>query len=67
MQRMGTYKVWQSVPSPETPIRHISLTLNTLWKLESIVMRFVDSRVSVAIATQFFPRIAIIEFPLYES
>ena len=52
------------MPRPETPMRHISLTLNTLWKFVSIVIRFVDRRVSVAIATQFFPRIAIIEFPL---
>ena len=60
-------KVWQSVARPEIPIRHRSLTLKTLWKLQSIVMSCVDSLVSVAIATQFLPFIAIIELPLYSS
>ena len=52
---------------PETPMRHLSLTLKTLWKLQSTVISWVDRRVSVAIATQFLPFMAIIEFPLYSS
>ena len=48
-------------------MRVLSLTLNTLWKVVSIVINYVERRVSVAIATQFLPRIAIMEFPLYES
>ena len=62
-----TYKVWQSVASPEIPMRHFSFTLKTLWKLLSIVISCVESLVSVAIATQFLPAIAIMEFPLYSS
>ena len=64
---MDTYKVWQSVARPETPIRHLSLTLKTLWKLQSTVISWVDRRVSVAIATQFLPFMAIMELPLYSS
>lgn len=58
------YKVCTSVAKPEIPIKQFSLTLNTLWKLVSIVINCVDKRVSVAIATQFLPAIATIEFPL---
>ena len=59
-----TYNVWQSVARPETPMRHLSLTLKTLWKLVSMVISWVESLVSEAIATQFLPDIAIIELPL---
>lgn len=62
-----TYKVVQSVARPETPMRVLSLTLKTLWKLQSTVISCVERRVSVAMATQFLPFIAIIEFPLYSS
>ena len=62
-----TYKVWQSVARPEIPISVLELTLKTLWKLQSTVISWVDRRVSVAIATQFLPFMAIIEFPLYWS
>ena len=64
---LGTYKVWQSVARPEMPMRTLSLTLNTLWKVVSMVMSCVERRVSVAMAMQFLPFIAIIEFPLYSS
>ena len=64
---MIAYKVWQSVASPEIPMRVLSFTLNTLWKVVSIVISCVERRVSVAMATQFLPFIAIIEFPLYSS
>ena len=53
--------------SPEMPIKHLSLTLKTLWKFVSTVISWVDSLVSVAIATQFLPAIASIELPLYSS
>lgn len=64
---LETYKVWQSVARPEMPMRTLSLTLNTLWKVVSMVMSCVERRVSVAMAMQFLPFIAIIEFPLYSS
>ena len=47
------------------PIMVLSLTLNTRWKFESIVISCVESLVSDAIATQFLPDIANIELPLY--
>ena len=53
--------------SPEIPMRVRSLTLKTLWKLQSTVISWVERRVSVAMATQFLPAIAIIELPLYWS
>ena len=59
-----TYNVCTSDPSPETPKRVWSLILNTLWKLVSMVMSWVESLVSVAMATQFLPDIATIELPL---
>ncbi len=33
-----SYNVCTSVASPEIPIRHLSLTLKTLWKLVSMVI-----------------------------
>ena len=53
--------------NPETPMRQRSFILKTLWKLQSTVISCVERRVSVAIATQFLPFMAIIEFPLYWS
>ena len=47
---LETYKVWQSVARPEMPMRTLSLTLNTLWKVVSMVMSCVERRVSVAMA-----------------
>ena len=67
MQCGNTYKVWQSVARPEMPIRVKSFTLKILWKFVSIVMSWVERRVSDAIATQFLPDIASMEFPLYWS
>ena len=64
---VNTYKVWQSVARPEMPIKHLSFTLKTLWKLASIVISWVDSLVSDAIATQLWPDMASIELPLYWS
>ena len=60
----GTYKVCTSVPRPEIPIRVISFALKTRWKLPSIVISSVERRVSVAMATQFLPAMATMEFPL---
>ena len=63
----GAYNVWTSVARPEMPMRHWSLTLKTRWKLVSMVISWVERRVSVAMATQFLPAIATITLPLYWS